>query len=118
MNQLILIRLRSGVVEPLKDIVKWDRYGIREAEGAGFLFGWIARDDGFYDFVVVNFQLDGANLHLGYNTSSARYSAEILKRLGGVESNYLPCRSAKEIITDETQLVRWQKPVGEELNIE
>ncbi len=116
MNQLILTRLRSGVIEPLKDIVKWDRYAIREEQGGGFIFGWIERDDGFYDFIVVNFQLSGGTLLLGYNTSSKKYSKEIIKRLGGKDDNYLECRSAGEIVMDETKLIRWQLKQTEETN--
>jgi len=107
MDQLLLARLKSNVIEPLKDIVKWDRYAIRENEAGGFIFGWIKRDDGFFDFVVINFQMNAGHLLFGYNTSSKKYSREIIKRLGGSDENYLECRPAKEILPDDT-LIEWQ----------
>lgn len=109
MKQTIINGLRKNVIEPLGDLVKWDRYAIKDDIGGGFLFGWIKRDDGKYDFVVINFQMNNGVLMLGYNTSSKKYSQEILKRLKGNLKSYAECRSAGEIILDEGSLIDWQK---------
>lgn len=93
------------------DIMEWDRYSIR-GEG-GFIFGWIKRDDGFYDFVVVNFQLSADTLIVGYNTSSKKYSKEIGEILSkGVNLDYIECISASDF--PEARLVSWQKKAAEQ----
>jgi len=110
-NQILLMSVTRHVVDPLKDIVKWDRYGFREYDG--FIFGWINRDDGQLDFVVVRFWIDwrsGGTFHSTYDTSSKKYSREIGKRLGSPVSIYSECRSASEILPDE-YLIKWQKVV-------
>lgn len=116
LNQLILVPLRFRVIDPLRDLVQWDRYGIRQDQSAGFLYGWIKRDDGFLDFVLIQFQLIGTTLQFSYNTSSKKYSREIARRLSGSEDGYLECRSAQEIIPDQNMLIRWQRLQEEELN--
>jgi hypothetical protein len=105
-----MIRLRLDVIAPLNDLVQWDRYGIRDND-SGFIYGWIPRDDSFYDFVIITFALEGANLVLNYNTSSSKISKEIGLRLGltdkEMKERYVPCLSASDI--PEANLVRWQK---------
>ncbi len=112
MNQILALKLRESVIKPLEDLVAWDRYGISGTDDNGFIFGWIKRDDGFYDFVVVRFCIVwsfGNNKFLcSYNTSSKKYSKEIAKRLGDSLQDYIECKSVREL-EPETNLVRWQK---------
>ncbi len=56
--------------------VKWDRY--TEIEGESNFFGWIEREDGKSDFLVLSF-IDSRLWW--YMTSSAKFSKEISKRL-------------------------------------
>lgn len=113
MNELLVFRLRMFVVEPLKDIVKWDRYAIRD-DKEGFIFGWIEREDGGYDFVNVTFNIANGGFNIGFNTSSAKYSKELARRLGADLSVYVECRSAAEIL-DEAKLVRWQRVAQQDI---
>ena len=105
MNQLLLQALKEKVIEPLNGLVEWDRYGARE-DNSGFIFGWIKRDDGFYDFVVIDFKLVLEGLIVAYNTSSKKYSKEIGLRLSNDDGRYIECRSASELLG--ARLVKWQ----------
>ena len=114
-NQILLMGVTRHVIEPLKDIVKWDRYGFREYDG--FIFGWIKRDDGQLDFVVVRFWIDwksGGTFYTTYDTSSKKYSREIGNRLGSPISTYSECRPASDIVPDE-YLIKWQKVANNKL---
>jgi hypothetical protein len=108
-NRILLMHLRVDVIAPLNDLVEWDRYGIRNEDDSGFIFGWIKRDDGFYDFVIIKFWLDwdkkGAFFY-NYDTSSKKYSKEIGVRLGSNLDGYLECRSASDF--PEARLIGWQ----------
>ncbi len=107
-NQLLYVNLVKRVILPLNDLVEWDRYGLRD--DGGFAFGWIKRDDGFYDFVSVTFQLTGNAFAISYTTSSKKHSKEIAGRfnLGGTAVyDYLECKPASDI--PEANLVKWQK---------
>jgi hypothetical protein len=111
MNQLLLLKLRTNIIDPLAGLVEWDRYGIKEDDDSGFIFGWIRRDDKFYDFVLVRFWVDWnqvGQLFCSYDTSSKKYSKEIGLRLGSNLPNYTECRSAREIV-QEQNLIKWQK---------
>lgn len=111
MNQILLSKLRSTVIPILQDIVEWDRYGIREEDDSGFIFGWIKREDKFYDFVVVRFWLDWnqrGRFFCSYDTSSKKYSKEIGIRLGSNLEGYVECKSARDIVSEEN-LVKWQR---------
>ena len=69
--------------------VQWDRYveHLEEAQQAVF-YGWIARDDGKFDFVLVSYY---SKYHpfwadcISYSTSSKRYSPELSRILLGRE---------------------------------
>lgn len=106
MNQLLLQTLRTRIIKPLNDIVQWDRYGVRD-DDSGFIFGWIEREDGFYDFVVFDFKLVAEGLIIGYNTSSKKYSKEIGEKVTSSDGGYIECRSAAEL--PDANLVKWQK---------
>lgn len=111
-----MLHLRKDVILPLNDLVEWDRYGIRNEDDSGFIFGWIKREDSFYDFVIVHFKLDwsgGSGVFCcNYDTSSKKYSKEIGMRLGGDLGGYLECKPASDI--PDARLISWQK-VGETL---
>jgi len=118
-NQFLLMGLVKNIVQPLNDIVEWDRYGFRHEDDSGFIFGWIKRDDNFYDFLVVRFWLDwnrgGPQFFCSYDTSSKKYSKEIGVRLGSNLEGYVECKSAKDI--PSANLVSWQKKIGVMLSI-
>jgi hypothetical protein len=109
-NRLLLIGLRSRIIAPLNYLVKWDRYAIRNENDSGFIFGWIKRDDNFYDFVIVRFWLDwgkGMQFLCNYDTSSAKYSKEIGLKLGSSLEDYIECQPASDF--PDANLAEWQK---------
>jgi hypothetical protein len=112
--------LRTFVIKPLEGFVEWDRYGVRDEGDDGFIFGWIRRDDGFRDFVVVRFWINwdhgDAKFFCSYDTSSKRYSKEIGITLGGNLAGYAQCRSVREI-EPETNLVRWQRESSPDITV-
>jgi hypothetical protein len=84
--------------------VVWDRCVLLERTGAAF--GWIARDDGRSDFVVVTFSwgethgLDDALVPwivAGYSTSSALYSARIGELLYGHADDHTDCSRVDDV---------------------
>ena len=109
-NRILIINLRTKIIAPLNDLVEWDRYGIRNEDDSGFIYGWIKRDDGFYDFVIIRFWLDwgkGGQFQCNYDTSSKKHSKEIAQRLGSSLEYYLECQPASDF--PEANLVRWQR---------
>lgn len=102
-------KVKDRIIAPLSDIVEWDRYRIRDETEGGYIFGWIKRDEGNYDFVVLNFQKVDDTIIVSYNTSSKKYSKEIGDRLGCKDNTYAECRPAGEIVPPSAKLVRWQK---------
>ncbi|MGA3021092.1 MAG: hypothetical protein ABSD68_04045 [Candidatus Micrarchaeales archaeon] len=116
-NRLLVIRLRDRIVMPLNDLIEWDRYGIRNDDDSGFIFGWIKRDDNYYDFVCFNFALVNNEFVFNYNSSSEKYSKEIAEKLSkktgcSFRNAYLECKSASDI--PEAKLIRWQKNISQE----
>lgn len=86
------------------DFVTWDRCIVHDyplyADPLGLtVYGWIARDDGRSDFVVLeSYPWED---RLGYTTSSARYSAEIHRRLYGSDDGHTDCqRVADSFLSD------------------
>lgn len=61
------------------DFIRWDRYTSSTKKLS--LFGWIPREDGRSDFVLLTVIPEG----IGFTTSSAEYSEEISRRLNGGE---------------------------------
>lgn len=115
-NQYLLMNLINKVVVPLNDIVEWDRYALRDYDG--FIFGWIKRNDNFYDFVAVNFEMRNNQFFMNYNTSSKKYSKEIAQKLSKenlVIEDHLDCKPASDI--PKANLVSWQKKMGILLSI-
>lgn len=60
--------------------VRWDRFILwgRKIESGVTVYGWIDREDQYKDWVCLHFDIDG---DVNYETSSARYSLDIFKRL-------------------------------------
>jgi hypothetical protein len=71
--------------------VLWDRCTGDDVSGC--VYGWIARDDGRSDFVLLRWSEEG----FGHTTSSAERSASISKRLFGSSAGHRPCRRVEEV---------------------
>lgn len=71
--------------------VEWDRTVLMEDYGQAVLYGWIRRDDGRADFVVLQFWDDPDAV--AWVTSSAEYSPTINDILTP-ELEHNPCRIA------------------------
>ena len=71
--------------------VKWDRWtGELGSEDGIAVYGWIARDDGRSDFVLVRIDNDGP---WTFFTSSAKYSEDISKRFNFPgNAGHHPCK--------------------------
>jgi len=104
-NRLLLLNVTKSIVMPLNGLVKWDRYALRN-DRAGFIYGWIKRTDGHYDFVSFNFWMDGVEFAFGFTTSSKKYSEELGRRLGQKIDTHVECRSVSDM--PEAELVDWQ----------
>jgi len=74
------------------DFVVWDRTVVFEELSHAMLYGWIARDDGRFDFVVLWFWFDGEP-QWTFVTSSARYSP-LLQEMQDPETEHNDCRVA------------------------
>lgn len=73
--------------------VTWDRWvgELENKQGVG-VFGWIERDDGKRDFVMLRIDADGCWMIL---TSSAKYSADFALRVG-FEGPHGNCKRVEE----------------------
>lgn len=76
--------------------VKWDRYTYSRDRITGldnfWTFGWIAREDGKFDFAILEFSLE--RRFESISTSSAEYSEEFAKRLG---QGHNKCRRVEDL---------------------
>jgi hypothetical protein len=75
--------------------VRWDRC-VRRMERVT-AFGWIDREDGRSDFVVVYIDHHGA---AGFATSSAKYSREFSERLFGTSEGHRDCERIEDVFGD------------------
>lgn len=75
----------------LLDMVTWDRCVVSESSGCAY--GWIARDDGRSDFVLLRWDGDT----IGYTTSSAMHSREIGRRLGCSGETHRDCERVEDV---------------------
>jgi hypothetical protein len=86
--------------------VEWDRWGgwyeypAGEDEATVYTaspFGWIERDDGRFDFLVITVYWTPplGIYHTSQQTSSARYSEEFAERLGNADS-HIKCRRIED----------------------
>ncbi len=73
--------------------VVWDRF-TGDAEDYFRCFGWIAREDDKFDFMVIDFDKGEV---VDYSTSSAKYSLEFSKRINFTHEN---CQSMYEFFED------------------
>lgn len=96
------------------DFVRWDRC-VRH-DNTAVAYGWISRDDGRSDFVLLDFSwgdtegLDGSTLTwfaVGFSTSSAVYSAIISRLLhgGGEGVEHRDCERVEDVLG---ALVNWK----------
>jgi hypothetical protein len=106
----------SDIASKLNHRVGWDRYFMWEDEGVphATLYGWIKREDNFFDYVTLDFhwhlEAEKSMVYFGYGTSSSKYSKEIFdilypEPLENQEHN--ECKSAKEI--PGLNLIAWQR---------
>lgn len=85
----------AGVLNEFPE-VQWDRWTGDESTCA--VFGWIPRDDGKLDFLIVRVTPEKNDEYtIWYATSSAQYSEEYSKRLGG--KNHKPCQRVEDCFT-------------------
>lgn len=75
--------------------VRWDR--CTRAGGWVWAYGWIDREDGRADFVMLEFAPDAAPWHL---TSSAAYSREIDRILRGTDEGHVDCERIADVFGD------------------
>lgn len=69
------------------DFVNWDRF-VNPAESEYFFYGWIRRDDGYNDFVVLSYYQG----QWWYITSSASMTHELARVIDGTEGDHCPCQ--------------------------
>ncbi|MEY2512703.1 MAG: hypothetical protein QOJ89_61 [bacterium] len=82
--------------------VRWDR----AVPGDGFVdvYGWIARDDGRSDFVLLTFwDAHPPGTPPSWTTSSARYSAEIAEIINGSTDTHNACRRVGDVFGDRVR---------------
>ena len=79
--------------------VTWDRF-TEDPDGDLDVYGWIARDDGRSDFVMLVFPRPFDPEYVGFSTSSAEYSKEIGRLLHGGESVHFDCQRVDEHFGD------------------
>lgn len=72
------------------ELVKWDR--LCSLENRVDIYGWMKREDGRSDFVLLQFtDLSDPSLPVGIATSSAEYSAEMTEALYGTTDGHAEC---------------------------
>lgn len=76
--------------------VRWDRC-IRHDDGT-VAYGWISRDDGRDDFVVLKFDASGELEE--FTSSSARYSRQLYATLIGDDEGHTECERITEVFGD------------------
>ena len=89
--------------------VKWDRY--TKVEDESNFFGWIERKDRHSDFLILSFIDKGL---WWYMTSSAEFSKEITKRVGG---RHIPCKRVEELFGKKVNCIHLKKPKVKNNNI-
>jgi hypothetical protein len=75
--------------------VKWDRM-VSWAEGTE-VYGWVAREDGRSDFVLLAFDFKGP-LTIGITTSSAEHSETFYTRLFGTLAGHVHCERVADVL--------------------
>ena len=86
--------------------VEWDRCVLHPDTDAGVVYGWIGRNDGCRDFVVLEFiwgettGLDDSKLtwfSVGLTTSSAQHSASMGERFGAASGTHRDCERVEHV---------------------
>lgn len=81
--------------------VRWDRTA--GDDESRVVYGWVDRDDGRADFVVLTFDLadpvDGVDYLVGFTTSSAEHSDEFHRALFGRQAadEHYPCERVEDV---------------------
>jgi hypothetical protein len=78
--------------------VEWDRSisaPVAETDVMTIVYGWIARDDGHFDFVQLEFA--SWSPEPGFSTSSAEHSSEMNRAIYGVGATHYPCVRVADI---------------------
>lgn len=78
--------------------VRWDR--MLRWDGGAEAYGWIARDDGRSDFLLLHFAFGDAPT-VAMTTSSARYSEEFFRRLYGTLDGHVTCERIEDVLDRE-----------------
>lgn len=87
--------------------VEWDRMAGADDWTWGGAFGWIKRDDGLHDFLVVNWNDDGDGGTYWWNTtSSSRYSRDFAERLRGEDHGHRDCQRVEHVLGDKVRSVK------------
>lgn len=87
--------------------VNWDRFVPNEAENKLDLYGWIPRDDGKADFVLLEYKNTHDNRWTtNFSTSSAKYSAEIHKLLKMRDGSHVDCVRVEDHFPDVKNVIR------------
>jgi len=76
--------------------VEWDR-AAKTDDGRAYFYGWIAREDGRRDFVVVEYALD-TGLPGWWLTSSAKYSLTLHKLLDPPDVGHEDCLTITQVM--------------------
>lgn len=86
--------------------VAWDRTAGSGA--ARVVFGWMPREDGRADFLLLEFRADG---RVGMTTSSAEHSLEFHRRLFGTDKGHGACRRVEEMFagTEVRNVIRLEE---------
>lgn len=71
--------------------VRWDRC---VGDDEQVVYGWIAREDGRADFVLMEF---GPGDDVGFTTSSALYSRDIMAALYGTAEGHRDCERVEDV---------------------
>lgn len=101
--------MQAAVAEPMNALpeVRWDRLS-GEYPGDFTVYGWVDREDGRADFAVLLFHVepDGARYSWRFNTSSAKWSEEFIRRLQILneeepsEDGHHPCQRVEDVFGD------------------
>jgi hypothetical protein len=83
-------KLIARIMNALPEVT-WDRCTGDEINGS--VFGWINRDDGRADFVLLQWSPEWFRS----TTSSAEYSLSISERLFGSTTGHRPCRRVEHV---------------------
>ena len=97
---IILTKVQNDFIEGcLKDLdfVSWDRFidYIQDGKRILRIYDWIAREDNYQDFIMLEILLDETKV--SYLTSSNSYTQEISKILYGNYNTHNICRRVENI---------------------